>query len=107
MARVLSYYRASTLDSSRHGTAYDFEKGVVDSDWDDFGLSDHRQRSTFRLSTFHLSTLGGRQCEEPAKPASPIEKGKKVQEVKKRASFWVRSQLWFNTYRSVILSHHW
>ncbi|KAN0126256.1 hypothetical protein V8E53_015249 [Lactarius tabidus] len=94
MARVLSYYRASTVVSSRHATAYDFEKGVVDDDLADFGISDHWQHATF-----NLSSLGGRQGEEPAKPALLIEKGNKPQNVKRRASYWVRFQLWFNTYR--------
>jgi hypothetical protein len=102
MARVLSYYRASTVVSSRHATAYDFEKGVVDDDLADFGISDHWQHATF-----NLSSLGGRQGEEPAKPALPIEKGNKPQNVKRRASYWVRFQLWFNTYRCVILSRRW
>jgi hypothetical protein len=102
MARVLSFYRTSTVVSSRHATAYDFEKGVIDSDLADFGISDHWQHATF-----NLSSMGGRQGEELVKPALPIEKGKKPQNVKRRASYWVRSQLWFNTYRCVILSRHW
>ncbi|KAH9050945.1 hypothetical protein EDB83DRAFT_2507205 [Lactarius deliciosus] len=31
--------------------------------------------------------------------STPIEKGRKAQSVKKKASYWIRSQLWFNTYR--------
>ncbi|KAI9465291.1 hypothetical protein BJY52DRAFT_1114066 [Lactarius psammicola] len=58
----------------------------------DFGISD-------RPTTFHLGSLGGKRGEESAQPAFPIQKGGKAQSVKKRASYWIRSRLWFNTYR--------
>ncbi|KAF8270492.1 hypothetical protein EI94DRAFT_1571427 [Lactarius quietus] len=58
----------------------------------DFGISDDWQPTSV-----HLGSLSGKR--ESAQPALLIEKGKSVPSAKKRASFWVRSQLWFNTYR--------
>ena len=101
LARVLSFYRTSSVVGSWPGAAHDFEKGPVSSEWGDIEISDDWQHTPF-----DLGSLSGKRGEEPAKPSIPIEKGKKAQIVKKRASCWIRCQLWFNTYRCVF-SRHW
>src|SRR5580693_4196122 len=99
IARVLSFYRVSSVVNHRHGGFYDFEMGDIDG-LADFGMSDHWEHSTF-----NLSSLSGKGGEELAQPALTIEKGKNTQNVKRRrASCWIRSQLWFNTYRCVVRS---
>ncbi|KAH9036141.1 hypothetical protein EDB85DRAFT_2210343 [Lactarius pseudohatsudake] len=85
LARVLSYYRASSIIPD---VAHDFEKGIFGPELTDFGISEHH-------ATFHLGPLSGNGGEQ----STPIEKGRKAQSVKKKASYWIRSQLWFNTYR--------
>ncbi len=96
LARVLSYYRTSSVVSSQHGAVHDFEKGVLGSERLDFGIPQQH-------ATFHLGFPNGKRGEEFTLPALPIEKGRKPQHAKKRASFWIRLQLWFNTYRCVFL----
>jgi hypothetical protein len=96
LARALSFYRTpSVVVPQSQAAAGDLEKGALGSD--------------FRISYMpvELSYGGDLPCEKSEKRTPrhvvivppPGRERRQIQRIANRASWWVRFQLWFNTYR--------
>jgi len=96
LARALSFYRTpSVVVSQSQAPARDLEKGAVGSN---FGIS---------YQPVELSYGGDFRCEKSEKRTShrvviappPVRERRQAQRIANRASWWIRFQIWFNTYR--------
>jgi hypothetical protein len=94
LARVLSFYRTSSVVISPSSAVGDPEKGGVVSD---FRIS----YKSVALSPGSRDGKTGRTSQHVIIAPSPVKEGRRVQRIGKTASCWLRFRLWFNTYRYV------
>jgi hypothetical protein len=96
LARALSFYRTpSVVVPQSQAPARDLEKGAVGSN---FGIS---------YQPVELSYGGDFRCEKSEKRTShrvviappPVKERRQAQRIANRASWWIRFQIWFNTYK--------
>ncbi|KAI0302371.1 hypothetical protein B0F90DRAFT_1816577 [Multifurca ochricompacta] len=91
LARVLSYYRTSSIIITLPGAVDDPEKGSVCYESSNFGISDKHIASSEKSS------------EKTLRPAfivpPPVKQGGQVRYAKSKTTRRIRFQLWFNTYK--------
>lgn len=95
LARVLSFYRTSSVVVSPLDAVGDLEKWGVDSDF----------RISYKPVTHSPGSRDGKTGRKTSQHVviapSPVKERRRVQRIGRNASRWVRFRLWYNTYRKL------
>ncbi|KAI0282819.1 hypothetical protein BGY98DRAFT_953714 [Russula aff. rugulosa BPL654] len=93
LARVLSFYRTSSVIVSPSDAVGDLEKGV--------GLDFRISYKPVTLSPGSRDGKTGRTSQHVVIAPSPVKERRGLRRIGQNASRWVRFRLWYNTYRKL------